>query len=513
MSNFIAMEKITIRVEGVLKLLKNLNTSKAAGPDEITARILKETAEEAAPILASLFQQSLDTGILPDDWLLANVTALFKKGSKEIPGNYRPVSLTAIMCKLLEHIIYSQISKHLERQNILTPLQHGFRKGHSCVSQLIQVVNDWMEGIDSSNQIDAAILDFTKAFDCVPHERLKSKLHFYGIRGNTLQWISMFLMRRQQRVVVNGEASKWHQVISGVPQGTVLGPLLFLIYINDIVDGLQCNIRLFDDCILYNTITNNEDCVKLQKDLDHVCAWAAKWQMTFNPKKCNTMAVGLQRNKLSHDYTMMGETLNQVHEHQYLGVTISDKLSWDSNYRRTVSKANRILGMLQRNIHQCSKETKAKAYKALVRPHLEYAAAVTDPYQSKDIQMLDRVQRRAARFVVGDYRRRSSVTKMIQDLEWESLADRREIARLCQLYQIHHGESPVSSNRLQPRDTRYSSRHFTIHAYKVIETRTTRYQNSFFPRTIRNWNRLPLNLTSQPSLEHFKNSLIHNYKN
>ena len=402
------MDKINITKEGVLKLLKNLDTSKATGPDEITARMLKESAEEIAPVLTSLFQQSLDTGTLPDDWLLANVSALFKKGSRESPENYRPVSLTSIMCKLLEHILHSQISKHLDKFKILTPLQHGFRKGHSCVTQLIQVVNDWMEGIENSQQIDAAILDFTKAFDCVPHERLKSKLHHYGIRNNILNWISMFLTQRQQRVVLNGETSSWHPVISGVPQGTVMGPLLFLIYINDIVDGLQCNIRLFaDDCIIY---TDDQDGDKLQKDLNHVCEWASKWQMTFNPKKCNTMQIGLKKSMIPRDYTMLGETLVQVKEHTYLGVTISENLTWESNHRRTVSKANRILGLLQRNIYQCSRDTKIKAYKALVRPHLEYAAAVTDPHQTKYIQMLDKVQRRAARFVVNDYRRRSSVT-------------------------------------------------------------------------------------------------------
>ena len=504
-SGYPAMDDITITEEGVFKLLKNLDTSKAVGPDEITARMLKESAKEIAPVLTSLFQQSLDTGDLPDDWLLANVTALFKKGSRENPENYRPVSLTAIMCKLLEHILHSQISKHLDKHKILTSLQHGFRKGHSCVTQLIQVVSDWMEGIDNSQQIDAAILDFTKAFDCVPHERLKSKLHHYGVRNKVLKWISMFLTQRQQRVIINGETSKWHPVISGVPQGTVLGPLLFLIYINDIVEELQCSIRLFaDDCILYTTVSSIHDCNKLQKDLDTVCQWASKWQMTFNPSKCNFMSVGLKRSKLLHKYTMLGETLAQVHEHTYLGVTISDDLTWKSHYRRIVNKANKVLGILQRNVYQCSSDTKGKAYKALVQPHLEYASAVTDPYQAKYIQMLDKVQRRAARFVVNDFRRKSSVTGMLRQLEWESLADRRLYARLSQFYLIHKGRSPVTLTKLQPRNSNRSSRRFTPDAYNIIESRTDRHLYSFLPRTIRDWNDLPLATTSMPSLDKFK---------
>ena len=312
-----------------------------------------------------------------------------------------------------------------------------------------------MEGIDNSQQIDAAILDFTKAFDCVPHERLKSKLHHYGIRNKVLNWINNFLTQRQQRVIINGETSEWHPVVSGVPQGTVLGPLMFLIYINDIVEELQCNIRLFaDDCILYTTVSSTQDCIKLQQDLDRVCQWASKWQMTFNPKKCNIISLGLKRSKLIYNYTMLGETLEQVHEHTYLGVTITDDLSWKSHYRHSVNKANKMLGLLKRNIHQCSTDTKATAYKTLVRPYLEYAAVVTDPYQNKYIQMLDNVQRRAARFVVNDYRRTSSVSKMIEKLGWESLADRRLRARLSQFYLIHKKESPIMSSRLHcPQDS------------------------------------------------------------
>ena len=182
-------------------------------------------------------------------------------------------------------------------------------------------------------------------------------------------------------------------------------------------------------------------------------------------------------------------------------------MTWNTNYRNMVNKANRILGLLQRNVHHCSQSTKAKAYKALVRPHLEYAAAVTDPHQTNHIQMLDRVQRRAARFVVNDYRRTSSVTEMLNNLEWESLSDRRQTARLCQFYQIHHGMSPVSSGKLQLRKTKFSSRHFTSHAYDQIEARTVRFQNTFFPRTIVDWNKLPLTTTSQPSLDQFKEAL------
>ena len=200
---------------------KDLPVNKAAGPDDITPRLLKESAKEIAPVLASIFQQSLDEGTLPNDWLVANITPLFKKGNKSVPGNYRPVSLTSISCKLLEHIIHSHVSRHLEHFNILTPKQHGFRKQHSCVSLnwfSLSTTGLWAKDIENNKQIDIAIFDFSKAFDTVPHERLKSKLHHYGIRGRLLHWISTFLCCRKQRVVLNRSHSNWDRVESGVPQ-------------------------------------------------------------------------------------------------------------------------------------------------------------------------------------------------------------------------------------------------------------------------------------------------------
>ncbi|MFZ2538830.1 MAG: reverse transcriptase family protein [Oscillospiraceae bacterium] len=197
-SNVTSMPNIHVTLPGIIKLLKNLNPTKAKGPDGMSPRFLKECAEEIAPMLCLIFNRSLELGQVPSDWKDANVTPLYKKGRKDSVENYRPVSLTCIVSKVIEHVVYSSISRHLEQNSILTPRQHGFRPNHSCESQLILAIDDWASALDRREQVDIAILDFSKAFDTVPHERLKSKLHCYGIRGITLSWVASFLANRRQ---------------------------------------------------------------------------------------------------------------------------------------------------------------------------------------------------------------------------------------------------------------------------------------------------------------------------
>ena len=261
------MKDIAVSKDGVIKLLKGLNPSKALGPDELHPRVLKELATELGPVFAHLFQQSVDTGEILKEWSLANICPLFKKSDRSLAYNYRPVSLTCVPCKLLKHIVCSNIMAHLDEHKLLSDRQHAFRKGHSCETQLTTVINDWAKILDNRGQVDTFILDFEKAFDTPPHELLKSKLFSYGIGGKTLKWIDSFLCFRQQLVVVNGVKSA--PVLSGVPQGTVLGPLLFSLYINDISSDIESEIRLFaDDCVCYREIKDEEDTMKLQSDID-----------------------------------------------------------------------------------------------------------------------------------------------------------------------------------------------------------------------------------------------------
>ena len=241
---------LKITTKGVEKQLSTLNINKASGPDQIPNIFLKQTAKESASVLAALFTQSLQTGNLPDDWLSANVSPIFKKDDRGLASNYRPVTLTCVCCKLMEHILVRHMLSHFDDKKIISDKQHGFRKGHSCETQLITTVNDLLASADVGNRMDIAILDFSKAFDIISHRRLMSKLDHYGIKGNIHKWISSFLNDSNQKVVIDGYSSDTSSVDSGVPQGSVLGPILFLVFINDLPELVKSQCRLFAFCTM-----------------------------------------------------------------------------------------------------------------------------------------------------------------------------------------------------------------------------------------------------------------------
>jgi len=354
-----------------------------------------------------------------------------------------------------------------------------------------------MKMYDKKKQIDMVILDFSKAFDTVPHRKLLYKLENYGIKGNILKWIQSFLMERSQKVIVEGESSSTCTVDSGVPQGTVLGPLLFLCHINDLPKSVTSQVRLFaDDCLLYRPINSFEDHINLQKDLHSLEKWSKNWGMRFNETKCYLMSMHRQRVPSTFNYSLNNHFLKKVEDNPYLGVQISENLKWSTHVNKVCNRASSILGFIRRNLRHSNKNFKEQAYISLVRSILDYASIVWDPYLHKDIDKLEGVQRRAARFVCNNYKSKSSVTEMLKELKWQPLKDRRRDQRLVFFHKIIYDLVAVPADNLLEVNKRPQRNH-NSKSIKLATSNTDIYKNSFIPRTIRDWNSLPDSLTSK----------------
>ena len=455
-----------ITQDEIRKASKSLNPNKACSLDTIINEYFKESIDLLASPLEILFNYILNKRTFPKQWSKGVIIPIYKKGD-------------------------------------LSDYQHGFRKKRSCETQLLVTVHDLAAGLDRHQQIDAILLDFSKAFDKVPHKRLATKLHHYGIRDKNLSWIKSFLADRRQQVVLDGKSSSPAPVTSGVPQGTVLGPLLFLVYINDLPSRATSSVRLFaDDCLLYRVIKGHQDAERLQADLNQLQEWEKDWQMLFNPDKCEHIRITNKRNIIQTSYNIHGHTLKETTQAKYLGVTIDNKLSWNSHVDQVTKRANQTTAFLRRNLSSCSKDVKAQCYKSLVRPQLEYAATTWDPYTKTNSAKVEAVQRRAARFCFNDYRQTSSVSSMMQDLGWEQLQTRRQQNKTVMMYRIVNNLVEIPANQyLIPTgvSTRGHQQRFLPYYCSV-----NAYQGSFFPSAIRLWNALPASTVSAQSIDDFK---------
>ena len=483
-------------VQSKLSILK---VTSAPGPDDIHPRVLREAHCSLSVPLSHLFRRSLDTGCIPCDWTLARVVPIHKKGDRQDPSNYRPVSLTAIPCKVLESLIRDQLLTHLTEQGLLSEHQHGFRPRRSCSSQLLEVLESWTRELEDSSPIDVVYLDFRKAFDSVPHSRLLAKLQSYGVSGKLLTWIEAFLTGRKQQVVLDGSHSPWTEVASGVPQGSVLGPLLFLVYVNDLPDAVHCDIKLFaDDAKLFSRVTCDSESALLQADLGALTSWSATWLMPFNQGKCKVLHIG-QANQ-AFQYEMDGVPLDSTSVEKDLGISIDSELKFREQASSAVAKATRILAVIKRSFALIDKVTLPMLYKSLVRPHLEYGNLIWGPFNRADQRLVERVQRRATR-LVGSIRK-EPYEERLRILELPSLYYRRRRGDMIYTYQLFHGgidADPRSFFTLAESSTR--GHPFKIHKCPAV-SRVRR--SSFAIRIVNDWNSLPTEVVCAPSVNAFK---------
>ena len=340
---------IEMSVDEMRNLLKSLDTSKACGPDGIPALLLKECCEQVAPSLCAIFNQSLSSSSLPTEWKSADIVPIHKKDSKEPAEHYRPISLLSINSKILERCVFTRLYDHLKCS--ITELQHGFLKNRSCVTQLLSALHAIGLNLDKNIQTDVVYLDFAKAFDSVDHKILLAKLSEYGVAGRLLSWLDNYLIGRVQRVVLEGAFSQWAPVTSGVPQGSLLGPLLFVLFINDLPDVVKSGVRAAlyaDDTKIFSAVQTIPDCVAVQDSLLNMDVWARRNNIQFNTSKCKVLTVTRKKQPLNYDYTLNHARLERVTEEKDLGVTVNKTLSWEKHVNSVAAKANKLLGLLKR---------------------------------------------------------------------------------------------------------------------------------------------------------------------
>lgn len=501
------MDRITISVSGIVRIIDSMNSSSACGLDNINIKVLKNTKLVSAEFLALIFSQSLDHGIVPSDWRLSKIIPIFKKGNKNLPLNYRPIALTSVPSKILEHILFSAISAHLESSNYFSIHQHGFRKGYSCETQLSCFVHDLQSNLDVNVRTDTIFLDFSKAFDSVNHSRLLYKLSKLNIDSLVLTWIDRYLCDRSQATMVNGCLSSFVSVRSGVPQGSVLGPLLFLIFINDLSNCVSSSFRLFaDDCVIYRSISSSSDSVALQRDLNLIHSWCCDWLLFLNVSKCSHVSFTRSKQPYVHTYTLGGSPISKSSSYKYLGVHLSFDLTWTNHINTLINETNRKFGFLRRHLKFAPSSVKILAYTTLLRPKLEYASSVWDPHLSNLTHLLEAFQNRAARFISNNFTYPSSISSIKHSLGLPDLYCRRKFFRLCLFHKFYYSRSlrPAffsPANYISPR---------LDHPFKLerLISHSAQFSRSFFPYTIIEWNCLPSPLVAISDFVVFRRELV-----
>jgi hypothetical protein len=500
------LRNIKISERAIKTKIRKLRVDGAAGPDGLGPLVLKKLIDEITPPLAKVMRLSLSEGAVPEDWRTANVAPIFKKGSKSDAGNYRPVSLTSVSCRIMEGLLKDHIVTHLERNRLIRTTQHGFMRGRSCATNLLEFFEKVTSELDKGEAIDVIYLDFAKAFDTVPHERLKKKLKVHGLGGEVLDWISAWLAGRKQRVVLNGKESSWEEVLSGVPQGSVLGPLLFLIFINDLdmaVSDLETLLKFADDTKVARVIRSDSDREELQAALDRLMNWSEVWGMRFNVGKCKVMHIG--RHNTRSDYTMAGVTLEKTREERDLGVTVMDTLKPAAECAKAARTANFVLGQITRAFRYRDKRTFVQLYKQYVRPHLEFAVQAWAPWQQADKDLLENVQRRAVRMVSG--LRSQDYIGRLKELNMTTLEERRHQADMLHMYKICTGKHGlVKENWFRPptaaaaRTRQYADPLSVRPVHGRLEVR----RNFFTVRAGDPWNEIPAGIKRAETVASFK---------
>ena len=395
-------ESISFSVSDVFNIMSTLNTTKATGIDNISPVLLKNCVNSLSTPVHTLFLLSITRGTLPKEWKTHLITPIFKSGDKADIRNYKPVSLLCILSKVLEKLIYNSLSEFIS--NRISTQQFGFTKGRSSLQQLLVYFSNVVDATDGSASVDVMYLDLCKAFDSVSHTKLLYKLHTYGISEKLWNWFKSYLHDRQQCVRVDNAISCFLPVLSGVPQGSILGPLLFLLYINDLPDCLETSIMYMfaDDSKCIHIIWNFNDTIDFQDDLNSVYLWSQTWKLKFNLSK--TAFIQFGNNSVgSSNYLLNGTTINKQTSTKDLGIIVTFDMLWSNHYKSIASKAYKSLGLIRRTFKSNSVCAKKMLYISLVRSKLTYCSQLWRPQYIQDIVLLENIQCRATKYILNDY--------------------------------------------------------------------------------------------------------------
>lgn len=505
-----AMEPVFVTQQQIRNKIRKLRKDAAPGPDGITPSILQRLEESVVVPLEIIFNMAIESGDSPQDWKIANVTPIFKKGTKGDPGNYRPVSLTSVPCKIFESIVKDRVMSHLLDNNLIRNSQHGFMPGRSCATNLVEFMDFVTRSVDEGKPVDIFYLDFAKAFDKVPRKRLVKKMVAKGLEPAVVNWIENWLTGRTQHVNIQGEKSESCDVDSGVPQGTVLGPTLFTIYIDDLevdMEELKLDVKLVkfaDDTKGGKVVTSIEDRDKLQQALNCLCDWAEKWGMSFNLSKCKIMHVGLHNPQ--YDYYMRGTKLGTTDEERDIGVLVTKNLKPSAQCSQAAGRAMSVLGQLRRNFHYRDRHTFLKLYKQYVRPHLEFSSPAWSPWLQGDKYTLEKVQEKAIKMVAG--LRGSTYEEKCAELGLKTLEERRGGQDMALVHKFLTERTGTDLFRLTAAQGRARTRQAAgEHGLAVQFSRTDARKYSFAVRAVENWNKLSEDVKTSQNSKVFKNRL------
>jgi len=504
---------IQFSIDAVTAKLLELKPSSAPGPDKIYPRLLRECAHELAVPLQMIFTKSMCEGIVPAEWKSTNITPIYKKGRKNSAVNYRPINLASVPAKIMESIIKDEILKHLRTNDIIIGSQHGFLPGRSCTTNLVDYLNEVTKTLDKGASYDVILVDFQKAFDKVPFDGMLAKAKAHGINGELLKWLENWTISRKQRVVLNGAESDWADVLSSVVQGSVLGPILFLIYINDIDAALVENdndiyiSKFADDTKVGREVNNANDAAKLQICIDNLVQWCRDWGMSLHPDKCVVLHFGLKNPQI--DYYIANSKIKTESIARDLGIYISNTGETSAHVEKITKKAHAMLSQIHRATIVRDRQTVMAMYKSFVRPLLESSAPAWNPSKRGDIDALERVQRRATR-MINDKNWPSNPTyeERLQLLGIQSLESRRLRGDLIETYKYMNGFNDVNHSQLfsfvrdrHPVETRSHTNNHLVSEKTTLNVRKFFFTN----RVTSSWNSLPNEVKEAPSVNSFKN--------